>query len=106
MPTWDRIEVDGNGDLYRWANEDGRRYRVHTSLNEARIIEQNKRIQAAGGARQTTFGRGVMRMPKAVHWMLVKRYPALNSPDAQEQMKAIEKLSRDPDYRYLFVGRP
>lgn len=97
--------VDG-GEAYRWYVEDGKYHRVHTSLYEQALMDQNKAIQANGGARTFSMGRAVFRMSKAQRYWLEKRHPALKSADPQEMMKAWEWVARNPDYRGIVIGKP
>ena len=102
LVKWGR---DGD-ELYRWYIEDEVYHRVHTSIREQEIMDQNKRIQADGGARTVSIGRAVFRMSKAQRYWLEKQHPALKSADPQEMMKAWEWVARNPDYRGIVVGRP
>jgi hypothetical protein len=105
MARFIRWGRDGD-ELYRWYVEDGRYWRVHTSINEDKIMDQNKRIQADGGARTLSIGRAVFRMSKAQKRWLEKKYPALKSPDPQEMIKGWEWIARNPDYRGIVIGKP
>src|SRR5262245_5715270 len=102
---WLRWERVGN-ELYRWAVEDDRYYRVHVSLNEAALIARNKAIAAQGGGRKMEWARPFFSAPAAVMAVLEKRYPGLASGDFSERASTYESLSRNPDYKHLFIGKP
>jgi hypothetical protein len=100
---WLRWEMMGT-ELYRWGIEDDRLYRVHCSVNEAALMERNKRIRAEG-SRKMEWARPVFSSSKAQRAVLEKQFPALASQDHAERDRAWQRLSRDPDYRDLFIGK-
>jgi hypothetical protein len=103
MTLWLRWELAG-GELYRWAIEDDRLYRVHVSLGEAALMERNKRVKN-GEVRKMDWARPFSSMSKAQRGVLEKKFPGLRSGDGKEREKTWERLSRDPDYKNLFTGR-
>jgi hypothetical protein len=103
VTLWLRWELAG-GELYRWAIEDDRLYRVHVSVNEAAIMERNKKVRSEG-MRKMDWAQPFSSMSKAQRGVLEKRFPGLKSGDSKEREKTWERLSRDPDYSNLFIGK-
>jgi hypothetical protein len=103
MATWLRWEVFG-GELYRWAIEDDRLYRVHVSVHEAAMMERNKAIRS-GAAKKLDWASPAWSMSEAQLKVLEKKFPALKSRDGKERERAWARLSRDPDYQNLFFQR-
>jgi hypothetical protein len=103
VTLWLRYELAG-GELYRWAIEDDRLYRVHVSVNEAQIMERNKQVRN-GEYRKMDWAQPFSSMSKAQRGVLEKKFPGLKSGDFKEREKTWERLSRDPDYKSLFIGR-
>ena len=96
-----RVAFDG-GQLYRWKEEDGKLYRAHVSLDELRLMAENR---SRGRPRDLDFGRLAARMSEAQYGWLLKQYPGLASGDGKERTKMWQRLSQDPDYRDIFVNR-
>jgi hypothetical protein len=94
----ERWELHGN-ELFRWKEEDGRWWRAHVSLDEAALLEQNRRVQAAGGSRKMDWGRMVLRFTEAQWHLLTKQFPGLIHGDRREQERILARISRDPDYQ-------
>lgn len=95
-------EQDG-AELCTWHYEDGKIWRRHVSLNEAAVLAENARIRSNGGPRSLSFGKPLMQIPLAVWLDLRKKFPALASRDKAEKRKAWIRLSRDPEYRHLWL---
>ena len=100
----ERYELSGN-ELFYWKEQDGHLYRQHVSLDEAMLLKQNAEVRANGGARTLSFGRMVLRMTEVHYHLLCKKYPGLLHGDAREKDRIWEKVSRDPDFAGLVVGK-
>jgi hypothetical protein len=91
-------------ETYRYRQEDGRLYRLHTSNNEDAILEENAAVRGSGGPRKFAWGRQIASIPLATWGVLIKRHPGLASNDPDERFRAWERFSHDSDYRKLTFG--
>lgn len=91
-------------ETYRYKEEDGRLYRLHTSNEEDAILQQNAAVRASGGARRLAWGRQVASLPLATWEVLVKLHPGLVSRDPNERFRSWERFARNSDYYKLTTG--
>lgn len=103
MPKADLVFSDGEEVEKFYFDPDGVMHRSHRSLHEDAIMAENQAIRSAGGARNLSWGKPVLRMSCAQYEVLKKRFPALASRDNQERTKAWLKIMNDPEFRFLWL---
>lgn len=96
-----RAKIFGSQYIETWV-EHGHVVRRTRSLDEPLIMRQNERIRAAGSARKGEF-RPVLRMSTDQYKHLQRLYPELRLGDQAERVARWEKISRDPEFRLLWV---
>jgi hypothetical protein len=85
--------------------EDDRMWFVRDSLNEARIMAENRELRQ--WIRRTEWCRPVLRMSLAQYEHLCRLFPDFRpGGDQVERRRVIERICRDPDYRDLCLGKP
>jgi hypothetical protein len=97
------LDFSDGVETYRYRQEDGRLYRVHTSCHEDAIMAENAAIRANGGARKMDWAKPIIRLSVAQYRLLVKLKPELASRDGHTCRLAWERLARDLDYSKLWV---
>lgn len=66
--------------------------------NELRqsVLNTNKAVRDNGGAGELEWGRSELHIPELDFYVLVHRFPELNSPDNEIQHKAWKKFLNSP----------
>lgn len=91
-------------ETYRYREEDGRLYRLHTSDHEDAILRQNAAVRGSGGPRRFEWGKQIASLPMATLALLYKLHPALCSDDPEERFRAWERFAGNSDYSKLTLG--
>jgi hypothetical protein len=84
--------------------EDDRMFVLRDSINEARIMAENRELRQT--VRKTEWCRPVLRMSLAQYEHLCRLFPAFRpGGDQVERRRVVERICRDPDYRDLCMGK-
>src|SRR5262245_58655145 len=85
--------------------EDDRMMFVRDSLNEARIMAENRELR--DHVKRVEWARPVLRLSLAQYEHLCRLYPGFRpGGDQVERRRVVERICRDPDFRDLVIGEP
>ena len=95
------LATETNGHIFAsWKIEQGQLVRTMVQPSEGPILDFNRELQKNPGAIHDLdgVGRWVLSVPENLYWLLVKKFPDLNSHDSQARTKAWVRLMNDRDY--------
>lgn len=103
MALFLRYEMSGS-ELYSWWLEDDVYYRKHVSLEEAKLMAEN-RSRGRPRCLRGVLGQLTLRMTEAQKGMLEKRFPGLKHGGRRERDKILDRIVADGEFRDLVVTR-